>query len=152
MAHGVTFDHAQFETGALKYQAGTPDVAGPVGLAAAMRLFDRVGQDAIQRHDEALVAHGLARLRELSHVRVIGSTRSDRRVPVFTFVVPGVSANSIASQLDGRGIAVRAGDMAALPLLNRFGVTEAVRASAYVYSTTGDLDRLTEGLRSIAVR
>ena len=114
-----------------------------------MRLFDRVGHDAIRHHDEALVTHGLARLRELPDVRVIGSMRSERRVPVFTFVVRGVAADSVAAQLDRRGVAVRAGDMAALPLLKRFGVTEAVRASAYVYSTSTDLDRLVDGLRSI---
>jgi len=114
-----------------------------------MRLFDRVGHNAIRHHDEALATHGLARLRELPDVRVIGSMRSERRVPVFTFVVRGVAADSVASQLDRRGVAVRAGDMAALPLLKRFGVTEAVRASAYVYSTSTDLDRLVDGLRSI---
>src|SRR5262249_43310449 len=98
---------------------------------------------------EALATHGLARLRAIPHVRLIGIIQPDHRVPVFTFSIPGVAANAVASQLDHRGIAVRAGDMAALPLLKRFGVTEAVRASAYVYSTTSDLDRLAESLSSI---
>ena len=150
MAHGVSVDHAEFATGALKFQAGTPDVAGPLGVATAMRLLERIGHDAIQRHDEALVTHGLDRLRELRHVRVIGPARSERRVPVFTFVIPGVGANAVASRLDRGGIAVRAGDMAALPWLKRVGVTEAVRASAYVDSTTRDLDRLADALGSIA--
>src|SRR5262245_61161819 len=83
MAHGVSVSHAEFEPGALKYQAGTPDVAGPVGLAAAMRLFDRVGHDAIRQHDEALATQGLARLRAIPHVRLIGIIQPDHRVPVF---------------------------------------------------------------------
>ena len=80
---------------------------------------------------------------------MIGPRAAERRVPVFTFVLDGHPATAVAKALDARGIAVRAGDMAALPLLKRFGTTEAVRASAYVYSTVRDLDRLAEGLRSL---
>ena len=67
-------------------------------------------------------------------------------MPVFTFVIDGKSPGAIAKALDAKGIAIRAGDMAALPLLKRFGVSEAARASAYVYSTTNDLDRLVQAL------
>ena len=70
-------------------------------------------------------------------------------MPVFTFVLEGRAPAAVARALDARGIAVRAGDLAALPLLKRFGATEAVRASAYVYSTRGDLDRLADALREI---
>jgi SufS family cysteine desulfurase len=149
MAHAVTLDHADLESGAQKYQAGTPDVAGPVGLHAAMRLFDRVGYDAIRAHDEALVARGLERLRAIPRLRLLGPTQPTDRVPVFTFVLGDLPAAAVAQQLDRRGIAVRAGDMAALPLLERFGVTEAVRASAYLYSTPDDFDRLSDALRQI---
>jgi selenocysteine lyase/cysteine desulfurase len=69
---------------------------------------------------------------------------------VFSFTVAGLAPPAVASGLDRRGIAVRAGDLAALPLLKRFGVAEAVRASAYVYSTTRDLDRLADALEQIA--
>jgi cysteine desulfurase/selenocysteine lyase len=71
-------------------------------------------------------------------------------VPVFTFVLEGLAPTAVARALDARGIAVRAGDMAALPLLKRFGAAEAVRASAYVYSTRGDIDRLADALRESA--
>jgi cysteine desulfurase/selenocysteine lyase len=146
MAHEAGFDHATLEQGALKYQAGTPDVAGPVGLEAAIALLEGAGRQALQRHEDGLVRHGLSRLREVPGLRLIGPAGPDRRVPVFTFTLPGRPAASVATALDRRGIAVRAGDLAALPLLRRFGVTEAVRASAYVYSTTHDLDRLAEEL------
>ncbi|HET7295435.1 MAG TPA: cysteine desulfurase [Vicinamibacteria bacterium] len=152
MAHGVDFDHAVLENGAQKYQAGTPDVAGPVGLAAAMTFFERAGRDALRQHEDALVRHGLKRLREVPGLRLIGPNGPDRRIPVFTFTLSGHLATGVASELDGLGIAVRAGDMAALPLLKRFGVAEAVRASAYLYSTTSDLDRLTEALLRITSR
>jgi cysteine desulfurase/selenocysteine lyase len=126
-------------------------VAGPVGLRAAIRLFDRLGHDAIRAHDEALVARGLERLGNVPRLRLLGPTQSADRVPVFTFVLGELPATSVAAQLDRRGIAVRAGDMVALalPLLKRFGASEAVRASAYLYSTPDDLDRLADALRQI---
>jgi len=149
MAHEVTATGAELEHGALKYQAGTPDVAGPVGLSAAVSFFEQAGRGALQRHDEMLATHGLLRLREVPGLRLIGPTSSAHRVPVFTFTLPGLSAASVAATLDQQGIAVRAGDMAALPLLRRFGVTEAVRASAYVYTTPADIDRLAAALRQM---
>jgi cysteine desulfurase / selenocysteine lyase len=146
MAHGVDFERADFEHGALKFQAGTPDVAGPVGLAAAVQVFDKAGP-LLQRHDDELVQHGLARLAEIPRLRIIGPRGADRRVPVFSFVLEGRAPTTVARALDERGIAVRAGDLAALPLLKRFGAAEAVRASAYVYSTRNDIDRLVDALR-----
>jgi cysteine desulfurase / selenocysteine lyase len=148
MAHDVDFERANFEHGALKFQAGTPDVAGPVGLAAAVRFFDAAGP-RLQRHDDDLVQYGLVRLAEIPRLRIIGPRGPDRRVPVFTFVLEGLAPTTVARALDAKGIAVRAGDMAALPLLKRFGANEAVRASAYVYSTRGDIDRLADALREI---
>jgi len=148
MAHAVDFEGAEFEHGAQKFQAGTPDVAGPVGLAAAVRFFSAAG-GLLARHDDELVRHGLARLAEIPKVRIIGPRSAEHRVPVFTFVVEGYQATAVARALDARGIAVRAGDMAALPLLKRFGASEAVRASAYVYSTRSDFDRLAEALRKL---
>jgi cysteine desulfurase/selenocysteine lyase len=148
MAHDVDLEGAEFEHAALKFQAGTPDVAGPVGLAAAVRFFEAAGP-LLRRHDDELVRYGLARLAEIPRVRIIGPRGADRRVPVFTFVVDGHAPTSVARALDARGIAVRAGDMAALPLLKRFGATEAVRASAYVYSTLRDIDRLAAALREL---
>ena len=148
MAHEVDFEHAAFEHGAQKFQAGTPDVAGPVGLAAAVGFFKAAGP-LLQRHDDDLVRHALARLREVPRLRLIGPRTPENRVPVFTFVIEGQAATAVARALDARGIAVRAGDLAALPLLKRFGTSEAVRASAYVYSTRADLDRLADALQSV---
>jgi cysteine desulfurase/selenocysteine lyase len=91
----------------------------------------------------------LKRLAEIPRVRILGSTGSSGRVPVFTFVMQDHTPTSIARALDARGIAVRAGDMAALPLLKRFGATAAARASAYLYSTRSDLDRLAETLQGL---
>jgi cysteine desulfurase/selenocysteine lyase len=146
MAHEVDFERASMEHGALKFQAGTPDVAGPVGLAAAIDFLTTIGRDSTWRHDQELVRHGLERLREVKGLRIIGPASPDNRLPVFTFAIAGKSPLAIATALDSKGIAIRAGDMAALPLLKRFGVSEAARASAYVYSSKDDIDRLADGL------
>ena len=148
MAHEADFERATLEHGALKFQAGTPDVAGPVGLAAAIDFLTAMGKDATWHHDQELVRHGLTRLREVKGLRIIGPTSPENRVPVLTFVIAGKSPLAIATAMDAKGIAIRAGDMAALPLLKRFGVSEAARASAYVYSSREDIDRLADGLAS----
>ena len=153
MAHEVGATAAQFEHGALKYQAGTPNVSGAVGLAAALDTLTRFDLAAIGRHDAVLVSHFRERSAGVPGLRVLGALDDPgSRVPVFTFTLAGVSAATIVKSLDDRGIAVRAGDMAALPLLQRFGVNEAVRASCYLYTTLAEVDRLVDGLRDLARR
>jgi cysteine desulfurase/selenocysteine lyase len=147
MAHEVGFDRAEIEHGAQKFQAGTPDVAGPVGLAAAIAFLEQAGPQALWRHDQELVRHGLDRLSRIPALRLIGPKTPEHRIPVFTFSLAGKAPAAVAKALDAQGIAIRAGDMAARPLLDRFGLTEAARASAYVYSTREDLDRLADALQ-----
>lgn len=149
MAHEVDSSSAQFEHGALKYQAGTPNVSGPVGLAAALDFLARVGLDALGRHDTALVAYARARFAQVPGLRVLGTMADGTpRVPVFSFTLRGVPAGRLVLALDSEGIAVRGGDMAALPLLERFGVAEAARASCYLYTTTAEIDHLADVLMS----
>jgi len=147
MAHEAGFDGATFEHGALKFQAGTPDVAQPVGLAAAARML-MASRDAVREHDAMLVNYALERLTAIRGLKLLGSTSPRDRLPVFSFTIEGRPAGEVAAALDARGIAVRAGDLAALPLLKRFGVTEAVRASAYLYNSTSDIDALVDALRA----
>jgi cysteine desulfurase/selenocysteine lyase len=148
MAHEVDFERATFEHGALKFQAGTPDVAQPVGLAAAARLL-MSSRAEVAAQDDALVRRGLRRLRGVRGLTLIGGGEPAARVPVFAFTLSGWKAGDVAAALDARGIAVRAGDMAALPLLRRFGTNEAVRASAYLYNTPEELDRLADSLEDL---
>jgi cysteine desulfurase/selenocysteine lyase len=150
MAHEVDATAAQFEKGALKFQAGTPNVSGAVGLSAAVDVLDRFDLAAIRRHDAALVRHFRERIADVPAVRVLGTLADpESRLPVFSFAVPGIPVAAVVKALDDRGVAVRAGDMAALPLLERFGVAEAVRASCYLYTTFEEVDRLVDGLRAL---
>jgi cysteine desulfurase/selenocysteine lyase len=152
MAHGADLAGASFEPGALRFQAGTPNVSGPVGLAAALDVLDRLGFETIGARDRALAAHGLARLREVPRLTLLGTAGPDQRVPVFTFSIDGVPVSRIVAAADAEGIAIRGGDMAAVPLLAHYNLTAAARASAYVYNTTDEIDRLITVLQHVARR
>ena len=149
MAHGVEFDRtAEFEGGALRFQAGTPDVAAAAGLAAAVRFLESLGRSTLWAHDQALVEAAGA-LSQVKTLRMLGDISAPFRIPVFSFVLEGRTTQSVVDGLDRRGIGVRGGDLASLPLLKRFGTTEAVRASAYVYSSPAHVERLAEALRDM---
>jgi cysteine desulfurase/selenocysteine lyase len=150
MAHGVDLGSATLEPGAFRFQAGTPNVSGPVALAAAIDLLDQVTFDVIAEHDRALSAHAMQRLQAVPGLRLFGTAGPDRRAPVFSFALAGVPVPRIVEAADGAGIAVRGGDLAALPLLRRFGVETAARASAYIYNTIEEFDRLADLLTTLA--
>ena len=146
MAHAVDHASQEFEHAAHKFGAGTPNVSGPVGLAAAIEYLSRQDREALARHEAQLTEYGLDRLSRIRGLRLLGPRSPQQRLPVFSFVIPGHTPADILTHLDELGIAVRAGDLAALPLLKRLGVTEAVRASCYIYTETSDLDRLADAL------
>jgi cysteine desulfurase/selenocysteine lyase len=151
MAHNVDAASEELEHGPQKFQAGTPNVSGPVGLAAAVRYLEALGAPAIQTHDLALVRHGLARLRSIKGLRLLGPADERNRVPLFSFTIAGQRVPDLVAALDREGIAIRGGDLAALPLLRRMaGVDAAARASASLYNTTDDFDRLADVLKSLA--
>ena len=147
MAHGMEWESAAVETGSLRFQAGTPNVSGPVALGAAIDLLERIGFDAIAAHDRALTIHGLSHLRDVPGLRLLGIAGPEDRVPVFSFTLDDLPVASIVRAADQTGIAIRGGDLAALPLLQRFGLDTAARASAYLYNTTDDIDRLVIALK-----
>jgi cysteine desulfurase / selenocysteine lyase len=149
MAHEIDLGSQSFEHAALKFGAGTPNVSGAVGLAAAVHYLMNQDRSAIERHEAQLTQYTLERLAEVSGLRLLGPREAELRVPVFSFVVATYSPQEILRYLDARGIAIRAGDLAALPLLKRFGVNAAARASCYLYTQTEDIDRLVAALREL---
>ena len=150
MARAIDFSSQEFEHGARKFGAGTPNVAGAVALAAAVEYLKRQDRSAIERHEARLTRHALRQLAEVPGLRLLGPRMAEQRIPVFSFVLAGHAPTEILRHLDSRGIAVRAGDLAALPLLKRFGVNAAVRASCYLYTETAELDRLAAALHELA--
>jgi cysteine desulfurase / selenocysteine lyase len=150
MAHDVEEDHLELSPGALKFGAGTPNAAGPIGLAEAVRFLQAVGLDAIRAHELAITRRVLERLARLSRVHVIGSANVAEKISVFAFNVAGKAPADVLRALDERGIAIRAGDLAALPLLKRFGVTRAARASCYLYTSIPEVDRFADAVEELA--
>jgi cysteine desulfurase/selenocysteine lyase len=149
MAHEVELDHAAYSAGAHKYGAGTPNVSGPVGFAAAVEFLRCAGVGAIRRHEETIAQRMSRHLSALARVRQLGDATLDHRIGVFSFVVDGVPAVELAQRLDQHGIAIRAGDLAALPLLKRLGTTAAARASCYLYTSEADVDTFAEALERL---
>ena len=149
MAHGASLGDATFEDGALRFQAGTPNVSGPVALAAACDVLDEIGFEAIAAHDHALATRLLARLGVIKGLRLIGTAGPPGRIPLATFTIDNVTVPAIVTAADNAGIAIRGGDLAALPLLRQHGVATAARVSAYIYNTEEEIDRLGAVLEAI---
>jgi cysteine desulfurase/selenocysteine lyase len=150
MAHDVDLESARYEHAALKFGAGTPNVSGPIGLAAAVDYLTRAGRDVIQRHERSLTEYALARFNGIRGLRLLGPTTPENRVPVFSFSLAGWKPADLVRELDRRGIAIRAGDLAALPLLKRLGVTSAARASCSLYTTKNEIDQLAAALERLS--
>ena len=150
MAHDVGLESLHLSEGALKFGAGTPNVSGPVGLAAAIRYHRQIGPNALRQHELAVTRRFFDRIGAIPGVRILGSMNPDEKISVFAFTVRGNEPSAVLQALDARGIAVRAGDLASLPLLERLGTKGAVRASCYVYTTLEEIDRLTVELTRIA--
>ena len=146
MAHDVDVEGQTLEHAARKFGAGTPNVSGPLGLAEAVQCIHALGRDSIERHEAALTAHALERLAQVPGLKLIGPKAPEHRIPVFSFTLSGTTPRELLRDLDAQGIAIRAGDLSALPLLRRFGVTAAARASCYLYTSTSEIDRLADTL------
>ena len=149
MAHAIDVSSQEYEHGSHKFGAGTPNVSGAVGLAAAIRYLRSYDRAALDQHEVHLTQHALTRLGEVPGLRLLGPEEADKRVPVFSFVLAGHLPQAVLRHLDSEGIAVRAGDLAAMPLLKRFGVNSAVRASCYLYTQTQEIDRLATALHAL---
>ncbi len=152
MAHAVDVNDRDPGHYAYRFEAGTPNVAGPVGLAAAVDYLESLGRDEIEKYEHGLCAYALERLLAVPGLVLHGPKSPERRIPVFAFSLPGSAPGEILGHLDEAGIAIRAGELAALPLLKRLGVTSAARASCYLYSTRDDIDRLAAELRRLVTR
>jgi cysteine desulfurase / selenocysteine lyase len=142
----VNLDESTWAEVPHKFEAGTPNVGGAVGMAAAAAFLEALGRDAVLVHEQELVAYGLDRLQQVKGLRLLGPTDAADRIAVFSFALDGVHPHDVATILDAEGIAVRAGHHCTQPLMRRLGVPATTRASCYVYNTTEDLDRLADGL------
>jgi cysteine desulfurase/selenocysteine lyase len=147
MIASVSFERSTWAEVPHKFEAGTPPIIEAIGLGAAIEYVERIGFDAIQAHEAALTDHALSRLAEVPGLRVLGSAQD--RGGVFSFTMEGAHAHDIATLLDRQGIAVRAGNHCAEPLMRRLGVDSSARASTGIYTTLGEIDALADTLHRV---
>lgn len=145
MIERVTFEGTTFAPPPERFEAGTPDIAGAIGLGAAIDYLEAIGLDRIERHEAELLAYGTECLEAIPEVRIIGTAA--RKTGVLSFVVDGVHPHDVGTILDGEGVAVRAGHHCAQPLMNLFQVPATARASLGIYNDREDIDRLAAALR-----
>ena len=144
MIRMVTFEKTTYNELPYKFEAGTPDVPGAIGLAAAIDYLEGIGRDRIAAHEADLLAYGEAALEAVPEVRLLGT--SAHRAAVLSMVFEGVHPHDVGTILDREGVAVRTGHHCAYPVMQHFGVPATTRASLALYNTREDLDALVRAL------
>ena len=147
MIETVTMEETTYAPAPQRFEAGTPMTSQVVGLAAAARYLQEIGMDAVEAHENQLVAATLDGLSSIDEVQIIGPTSMENRGSPVAFVVDGVHAHDVGQVLDDDGVAVRVGHHCAWPLHRRFGIAATARASFAVYSTVDEVERLVAGVR-----
>jgi cysteine desulfurase / selenocysteine lyase len=146
MIETVTMERSTYAGIPHKFEAGTPPIVEAVGLGAAVDYLGQVGMERIHSHEQAITAYALAGLQTVPGARVLGPLDAADRGGAISFELDGVHPHDVATVLDTRGIAVRAGHHCAKPAHARFGVQSSVRMSSYLYTTPAEVDALIDGL------
>jgi cysteine desulfurase/selenocysteine lyase len=144
MIKSVTFEKTVYADLPYKFEAGTPNIAGGIGLGAAFDYVTRLGLDNIAAYEHELLLYGTEALSRIPGLRIIGTARE--KAAVLSFVIDGIHPHDIGTVLDRQGIAVRTGHHCAQPVMDRFGVPATTRASLAFYNTFAEIDALAAGL------
>jgi cysteine desulfurase/selenocysteine lyase len=147
MIRSVTFEKTLYNTLPHKFEAGTPNIAGTVGLGAALEYVSALGLDAVAAHEHDLLAYGAEALAGVPGLRLIGTAR--RRAGVLSFVLEGVHPHDVGTVLDQEGVAIRTGHHCCQPVMDRYGVPATARASVAAYNTRDEIDALVRGLHRV---
>jgi cysteine desulfurase/selenocysteine lyase len=147
MIKSVTFEKTTYNDVPHRFEAGTPNIAGAVGLGSAIDYVEQVGMETIADYEDGLLEYMTSALRAVPHLRMIGTAR--RKVALQSFVLEGVHAHDLGTILDREGIAVRTGHHCAQPVMDRFGVPATARASLAFYNTREEIDALVAGLNRV---
>jgi cysteine desulfurase/selenocysteine lyase len=147
MILSVSFEKTTYNALPYKFEAGTPNIEGVIGLAAALDYVSAIGIDAIAAHEQDLLHYATTGLLEIDGLRIIGTAAE--KASVISFVLEGVHPHDIGTILDEQGIAVRTGHHCAQPLMLRFNVPATGRASFAMYNTRDEADALIAGLHKV---
>ena len=148
MIVSVALEKSTYKKAPHRFEAGTPNIAGAIGIAAAIDYIESIGRAAIFRHDAQLAEHAIERLAELPGMRVLGP--SGERGGIVSFVMDGVHPHDLTTFADQQGLALRGGHHCTQPLMKKFGLPGTTRASFYFYNTTQEVDRMIDILRDAA--
>ncbi len=149
MIEEVREDTSLFKHAPHKFEAGTPDIGGVIGLGAAVDYLTKLGMTNVRKHEEEIVAYALKRLSEIPGLTIYGPTRKENRGGVVAFTMRQAHAHDIAQVLDEDNICIRAGNHCAMPLHLDMGIAATARVSFYVYTTKEDIDALIVGLHKV---
>lgn len=144
MIRSVTFEKTTFNAVPYKFEAGTPDIAGVIGLSAAIDYVSRIGMENIANYESDLLSYATGKLSAIPGLRLIG--RAKEKAAVLSFVLDGVHPHDVGTILDRQGIAVRTGHHCAQPVMERFGIPATARASLAFYNTREEIDALAAGI------
>ncbi len=143
----VEYQKTEFKKAPHRFEAGTPDISGPIGLHAAMDYLDDIGRENIWKHDQALASAACDKLSRLNNIRLFGPKAG--RAGVVSFLVKDVHAHDVVTLADQAGVALRGGHHCTQPLMHRLGVESTARASFYFYNTQAEVDRFIEVVKEI---
>jgi len=149
MIHFVGRDESSWATVPHKFEAGTPNIAGAIGMGAAIDFLSEVGMDAIAEHEQKLLGYALERMNKVDGICIYGPQSPDEHSALISFTLGDAHPHDISTILDSEGIAVRAGHHCAQLAMQHFGISATARASIYLYNTESDIDRLIEGLEQV---
>jgi cysteine desulfurase/selenocysteine lyase len=147
MIASVSFERSTWNELPYKFEAGTPNIAGVIGLGAAIEWLTGLGIEAVAAHEHALLEYGTRLLAGLPGVRLVGTARE--KASVLSFVIEGVHPHDAGTVLDHEGIAVRTGHHCAQPVMARFGLPATTRASLACFNTQAELDALAAGIGKV---
>lgn len=145
MIHTVSFEESTFAPVPQRFEAGTPNIAGVIVLAEALKYVQHIGLDNIASHEDDLLQYATEQLKAMSGIQIIGTAAN--KAGVISFLVDGVHPHDLGTILDMDGVAIRAGHHCAMPLMTRFGIPGTARASFAVYNSFDDVDALVSSLK-----
>ena len=143
MIDEVTMEHATYQKPPLKFEPGTPNIAGVIGLGAALDFVMHA------ERNETLIDYAVSALQALPRIRILGNPQN--RGPLCSFVVEGAHCLDVATMLDLKGLCVRSGHLCAQPTMAHFGIREALRISLGIYNTEKDIDALVEAIKNLKI-
>ncbi|HDQ88829.1 MAG TPA: cysteine desulfurase [candidate division WWE3 bacterium] len=149
MISSVKAEKSTWAEGPEKFEAGTPNVAGAIGLAEAVKYLQKLGMENVQKHSQELAEITIKKLKEIPNIKlnILGSQKPEERTGLVSFTIEGAHPHDIAAVLNSKGIAVRAGQHCTMPLHDSLGISASTRVSFYIYNTEEEVDYFIESLK-----